>query len=389
MKLFTTKFLLLGWSTFFLGIPGQYAYAQAASTSPKIEASSNVASTNIGIFRDQYTRHVERRVLGALARKKVWDGPTTGPVAKQGKTIVYIAADLRNGGVSGVANGVNDACLVIGWRCQVWDGQGSMEVRTLAFQKALKANVDGIVLGGFDANEQSISLKEANRKKIPVVGWHSSGTAAGAPELFYNVATNSQDVAEATALYAVLESRGNAGIVIMTDSTYSIAQAKSDAMARIVKNCRGCTLLGIENIPMANAAQLMPSLTAGLMQKYGSQWTHTLAINDVYFDFMKPTLEAAGFRPMNLSAGDGSTTAYERIRKYQFQAGTVPEPLNLHGWQIVDELNRAFSGIPPSGYSTPVHLVTPQTILFDGGQNNNFDPDNGYKFEYKRIWFKL
>lgn len=388
MKLLAKKILLLGWATLVFGLSGPYVCAQTASASPKAEASSNAASTNIGVFRDQYTRHVERRVLGALARKKMWDGPTAGPLANQGKTVVYIAADLRNGGVSGVANGMSEACLVIGWHCQVWDGQGSIEVRTLAFQKALKANVDGVVLGGFDANEQSIALKEANRKKISVVGWHSSGTAAGAPGLFYNVATNSQDVAEATALYAVLESRGNAGIVIMTDSTYSIALAKSDAMARIVKNCRGCTLLGIENIPMANAAQLMPSLTTGLMQKYGAQWTHTLAINDVYFDFMKPTLEAAGFHPMNLSAGDGSTTAYERIRKYQFQAGTVPEPLNLHGWQIVDELNRAMSGTAPSGYNTPVHLVTPQTILFDGGQNNNFDPDNGYRTEYKKIWFR-
>ncbi len=30
-----------------------------------------------------------------------WTGPTTGPLAEKGKSIVYVAADLRNGGVVG------------------------------------------------------------------------------------------------------------------------------------------------------------------------------------------------------------------------------------------------------------------------------------------------
>jgi ribose transport system substrate-binding protein len=52
----------------------------------------------------------------------------------------------------------------------------------------------------------------------------------------------------------------------------------------------------------------------------------------------------------------------------------------------VDEMNRAFAGQPPSGYVTPVHLVTADNIQFDGGPNNIFDPDNGYRDQYKRIW---
>ena len=38
-----------------------------------------------------------------------------------------------------------------------------------------------------------------------------------------------------------------------------------------------------------------------------------------------------------LSAGDGSESAFLRIRTGSFQTGTVAEPLNLHGWQLVDE----------------------------------------------------
>ena len=56
------------------------------------------------------------------------------------------------------------------------------------------------------------------------------------------------------------------------------------------------------------------------------------------------------------------------------------------GWQAIDELNRAFAGQKDSGYSAPVHLVTPANIRFDGGRHNEYDPDNGYREKYRKIW---
>ena len=49
-------------------------------------------------------------------------------------------------------------------------------------------------------------------------------------------------------------------------------------------------------------------------------------------------------------------------------------------------MNRYFAGQAPSGYVTPVHLVTADNIEFDGGPNNIFDPDNGYRDQYRKIW---
>ena len=134
----------------------------------------------------------------------------------------------------------------------------------------------------------------------------------------------------------------------------------------------------------------MPQLTTSLLQKYGDAWTHSLAINDLYFDFMGPSLAAAGKggtdAPINVAAGDGSESAYQRIRSKQFQAVTVAEPLNLQGWQLVDELNRAIAGEAWSGYVSPLHVVTTANVEFDGGPKNSFDPDNGYRDAYKKIW---
>ena len=133
-----------------------------------------------------------------------------------------------------------------------------------------------------------------------------------------------------------------------------------------------------------------PQPTTSLLQRHGAEWTHSLAINDLYFDFMGPSLAAAGIpgdgAPINVAAGDGSESAYQRVRSGRYRAVTVAEPLTLQGWQLVDEMNRALAGEEWSGYVSPLHVVTEDNIEFDGGPDNTFDPDNGYKEAYGKIW---
>lgn len=338
---------------------------------------------------DDFLAHAKQKVAAATASKTKWDGPTTGPKAVADKTIVFVASDMRNGGVLGVSKGVEEAAKAIGWKVRVLDGQGSVQGRTAAFNQAIALKPAGILLGGFDAKEQATGVKAATESKIPVVGWHAAKEAGSVDGMFFNVTTNAQDVAEIAALHAVATSNGKAGVVVFTDSAYAVAIAKSNAMAEVIKKCAGCTLLGVEDTPLADTSNRMPQLTTSLIQRHGAKWTHSLGINDLYFDFMGPTLQSAGGTAKdlkNLSGGDGSESAYQRIRNSRFQAGTVPEPLNLHGWQMVDEINRALAGQKASGYSTPVHLVTADNIKGDGGPKNSFDPDNGYRDAYKKIW---
>ena len=136
----------------------------------------------------------------------------------------------------------------------------------------------------------------------------------------------------------------------------------------------------------------MPTVTANLLQKYGKKWTYSLGINDLYFDGMVPALTSANIRPsgqlFNISAGDGSESAYQRVRTKQYQYATIPEPINLQGWQLVDEINRALAGDKESGYKIPVHIVVPTHVNFDGGKKNLFDPENGYRDQYKKVWGK-
>jgi ribose transport system substrate-binding protein len=229
------------------------------------------------------------------------------------------------------------------------------------------------------------------KQGVPMVGWHVSSTAgpvANSP-VAMNVSTNPLDVARITAMSAVTSAKAPIGVVIFTDSNFEIAMAKANAMADVIRACKDCKLLEIKDVAISRNAELMPGVTRDLLTRHGTAWTHALAINDIYFDFAVPELIKAGQAGRKislLSAGDGSAAAFMRIQSKTFQTATVAEPLNLHGWQLVDELNRLIMHQPVSAYVPPVHLVTSDNITFDGGQRLQYDPDNGYRDIYRRIW---
>ena len=321
-----------------------------------------------------------------------WDGPTSGPKAAKGKTLIYVSTDQRNGGARGVGEAVTEAAGKLGWTVRSADGQGSVSARSSALAQAIASKPDAIVLGGIDSAEQSAAIQQAAQQGIVLIGWHSYAKAGASTDLpiFTNITTDASDVAKAAASYAVADSDGKAGAIIFTDSTYEIAIAKSDAMEKIIEACPGCKVLEVVDTPLAEASTRMPQLTTSLLQRYGDQWTYGLSINDLTFDFMAPSLSAAGIdgdgHPRNVSAGDGSAAAFQRIEAKDYQVGTVAEPLRLQGWQIVDEANRAFAGQKDSGYVAPAHLFTPSNVDKDGGPKGIYDPDNGYTEAYLKIW---
>lgn len=327
-------------------------------------------------------------VAKATERVTHWDGPTSGPAAKSKMQVAVICEDLRNGGVLGVARGIGEAAEILGWQVHMLDAHGTPDGRRKSIRAALAMEPDGAILLGSDAAKLEPLLAQFTQRNIPLVGWHVGSTAGkqSSGSVTMNVSTDSLEVARITAMAAIVESRGKAGVVIFTDDNFKIAMLKSDAMAEIIRTCEECTLLEVLRLPISQSARLVPKATRELLKRHGTRWTHTLAINDIYFDYATPELTRSGRDIHLFSAGDGSPAAFLRIQAGTFQYGTVAEPLNLQGWQLMDELNRLLAGEPVSGYVTPVHLVTLDNIAFDGGPRMLFDPDNGYRKIYRRIW---
>ena len=269
---------------------------------------------------------------------------------------------------------------------------GNHANQAAVFKQALDIEPDGLILGSIDANSAAPVLAPFKNAGIPIVGWHVSPFPGAVPDspILLNVATDSIDVARTAASYAIAESNGRAKVVIFTDSRFAIAMKKSVTMAQIIKECKDCKLLEIIDIPLDKICTLMEKTTEQLLSKYDGNWEYSLAINDLYYDYAIAEIvlngKPAQGPPMNISAGDGSPSALLRIKYGSYQQATVPEPLVLHGWQLVDELNRVMNKMPPSNYKVPLKILTIENIESHYNTLNLFDPKNGYREAYRKIW---
>jgi ribose transport system substrate-binding protein len=362
--------MLAGCSLWTERVAGSGSSAGGTGTCPEVVAAADAA------------------VAKALDVDAAWTGPTTGPTAAADKTIIFVAQTLANPGVAGAARGVEEAAGVIGWNVQVIDGQGDPAGIAAAMGQAVALDPDGIVIGGFDPASVSAQVDQAVAANISLIGWHAMADPGPSewPKLFTNVTTRVEDVAMISAQYVISTSKGVAGVVVFTDDSIPFAAGKADLIELALAECSSVKVLDIQDIPIPEARTRTPEAFTSLVYTLGDEWTHSIAINDLYFDNVAASLGAAGKSgdgaPFNIGAGDGSRAAFQRIGAGQFQTATVPEPLREQGWQIVDEFNRAFHGQPASLYVAPIHITDRSNVA----GMTEWDPQNGYRDVYRRMW---
>jgi len=327
------------------------------------------------------------KVAKAMAFPNRWEGPTSGPAVTKKRLVVMITWDQRQPAIAALVAGAKEAATAAGWNFATMDCYGMSNRRPEAFSRAMALKPDAIILAGVDAADQQKEIAQAAKANIPVVGWHASATIGPAAGLFTNVGTDPKEAGQLAAGYVVADSKGKAGVVVYADTSTSYQAAKTSAIVDMIKGCQGCSLLNVEAMPSdpaARAAQF--SATA---KKYAGKITHTIAASDDVYDFGAAPMPVSAQPPVAaIAAGEGSRSAFQRINDGGLQVGTVPEPLAMQGWQLIDEVNRAVSGDKPSGYVAPAYLVTAQNKTFHGGPKNMFDPNNNYRDEYRKIWKK-
>ena len=324
----------------------------------------------------------------ACTEGAIWKGPVQGPTKQMDKHIIYLADTNNNGGVSAVFRGLQQATQCLGWQLQYFDANGDTTTLTNQFRHAIILQPDAIVLGGVNVSNVEPLVMVAKSSGILVAGWHAQEHAGGSATLLTYITTDPRLVAVMAARFVIEHSSGEVGVVIINDARFDIANVKVAKMKEVLSNCSRCNVLSVENVPITESETRIPELVPHLNQQFGRRWTHTLAINDVYFydiNYPQPSINRLDIR--NISAGDGSAKAISRIKsKRSQQAATIAEPLNQQGWQLADELNRAFAHEPFSGYISAPRLITCESVLQKDTAAGETESNIVYKQYYRKIW---
>src|ERR1700691_4971507 len=139
---------------------GKTAFFLTAASVLALAIAANAARADALV--DEAKAVVEK----ATARADKWEGPTSGPKAVAKKTVVYVAGDMRNGGILGVAHGLKEASDVLGWTYREIDGQGTVSGQASGLSQAIALKPDAIVVGGSDAVQQKGGLDGAGNPGI-------------------------------------------------------------------------------------------------------------------------------------------------------------------------------------------------------------------------------
>jgi ribose transport system substrate-binding protein len=318
-----------------------------------------------------------------------WKGPTSAPKPAAGMKIVYLSGDEQNDISHEYGVYIAQAAAKIGWSATVIDGKGSPTSWLAGMDQAIALKPNGIVMFA-DAKSLQPAIARGLAEGVKFVGIHAAGLPGPQPDLhlFVNIEEDPREIGKAEADWAIADSNGKARVVFVSHNEYAIAFVKSHASEDQVKTCLTCKVLEYVSFPASEASQHMPQLTTGWVQRFGPPF-YGISVGDNDWDYAIPTLRQGNVPPdqVKLIGADGNKSAYERIREGgQYQYVTVSEPFELQAWQAVDELNRAFHNVSPSGFVQTPYLVTPQNIHSEGGDKNLFVPSNDYKAHYLKIW---
>ena len=364
---------------------------QTTSRKAGVALLATMLALAAGAARADQLADAEATVAAATGPTDHWYGPASSPKPLANQTIVcveYLAQDIT---ASTWCRGVTEASQKLGWKSSVIDGQGTADGIRRAMQQAIALQPNGIVLASVDAQSNVGLIKEANAAGIKFVGIHSVAGPGPAPQvgLFTNVTCIPEKQGALGASLAIVDAKGAAQLIAVTDTQYAIARAKANAAQATIKACTKCKMLAYVSTPVGSANQNMPGEFTSWIQKYPDPFYVYTVTDAGFFDPGVPALRTGGVPAhgrIALIGSDGSPAAYQRIRTGTYEIGTIPEPAAMQGWQAIDEMNRALNNAPPSGFQQPLHIITKANVDSDINADGIYEPKVNYRDEYAKIW---
>jgi len=318
-----------------------------------------------------------------------WTGPTSGPKAPTAQhTLIYVSGDQSYVSFVNWGRGVEEAAKALGWKAVILNGKGTVTGTLQAMQQAVASNPAAIITSA-DASALQVPIQQAISQNIPVIGIHASAFPGPDPKagLFTNITSSPAEIGETQAAYVIAQSGGKAKDYHFLDNSFAIARFKAKAATDPIKNCKDCSFGDMVNIPIADQTRRIPSVISGILAKETGEWWGTTCC-DNFYPYVASALRASGVAPdkVRLVGSDGPPSAYDMIRKGEYEVATVPEPSTLFGYQAVDAVVRALAGEEPAKFVQPTYLVTKDNASAEGGDKNEFIPSNNFACHYQNIW---
>ena len=296
-----------------------------------------------------------------------------------------------NTGCVAIADSVQAVDSIVGWSTKILDGQGSPSVVSTDMVEAVNDGASAIVLDAVPSNTSIQGMKAAKQANVPVVstdGDNVVGSALG--DVYAEISGQTVQSGRDLADYFVVASKGHANVAVFHVPSIVGTEHRYQGFMSEITKCAGCKVVANQSYGLVSQADFS-GMIKGVVTAHPD-------IQYIFLDISQyATIAATALGQMGLEhkigvAGiDCLPPEIQSIRNSTGEVACGADVLSLSGWPTVNELTRAFAGLPPLDLAGPYSEVFPLRLLdksiIESGKPpflNGFTPATGYR----KVWGK-
>lgn len=345
-------------------------------------------STDAGSTDSETTGNVDLSSYQAAAETalkpiEAYEGPTEGPIAKDGVKVMVLVCGFAADGCKGPADAAPEAAEALGWDVTVVDGQFDPQIYTRTIAQAIDQKYDAIILSSITDSAVSQSLKEAREAGI-VIGSFDGANEASETGVTFEVDEPLAEQGENMANYLIWKSEGNLKAQVLQNPEFKVVMSWTDAAIDTIEACATCSVVRTDQFTANDAAGRLPTLVTQSLRQ-NPEINAVIGGYDAAMLSTVPSLESAGLSEQAKIAGFNGIPAFIDFIRDGRATVTSAVPMKWGMWAAFDNVNRVLSGEEPVEHNLPTRLIAAENIdeIPTGSQ---WEGDVDYKAEFTRIW---
>ena len=306
----------------------------------------------------------------------------------KGKVVTILTSTNAVPFVFSIAQGVQQAASLAGWKSTIVNGQGSVTQWSQVVMQAVSQKVDGIITVGASPAEFKPAVAAAKAAGIPVVDVLTADQQRD-PLVrgdFAHVSISFYDSGELQADYVIANGAANAHILILGDNEFPGEVTRVQGMQHEFKTlCPNCKVTVHDN-QVANLGTTLQSTTETLLRA-DSKIKWVLPTYDAQGLYVIAGIKAAGLASsVEVVGSDAVASNLALVKTGAVQVADVGEPSIQSGWAGVDMMARAMLGKPAVQPNIPLRMFVKSNLIGENVNNSGSLFGNTFIGQYKKIW---
>ncbi|MFW3171781.1 sugar ABC transporter substrate-binding protein [Geodermatophilus sp. CPCC 206100] len=322
-------------------------------------------------------------------------GPELDAGQVQGRTISVIAIDLRVPALAEVAESFQAVAEEVGITASVFDGQGNPTQVNQGITQAINNQADAIISLGLPVQiiaDQIAAAKDAGIPVVDVINTPPDPDAPGQgsdPNVFGNVAPDSDLVGRLLGATAVVETDGQANVVIMNTSELTVSPVMVDGITGVLDQCEDCEYQETDTALVDWATEL-PGQAASVLRS-SPDVNFMLPIYDGMALFASTGVRQAGSTgKVQMASFNGTAAALDLVADGDILVADPAQNNDWAAWAAMDQAMRGMLGMDPADPVLPIRYVGTDDL--DGVDTSSQAAVNealfgtGYQDGFRQLW---